>query len=262
MLNPLVFPYHRANSDIESQTYYDFRIYLLCINLTWSIKTHIVSKEKQKGRKKTKHSKFQIKPFLAQETIAGNKIPRREWCPCVCVYPKKVTEYWNPWGRLGCFSSQLFTFLTLRIFILRFWEKNILNKCPKSYLVLKKSQNSCPHFKSVFFRPSCLSAYYAPEEAFPCLLWSASSVQLEESNLFCHLGTSLPITKWPPAGKEHSPFTNNDGSFLFLFHDIPFWEERKKKKKHKEILWGYKHAGSGYKLISQFMYWTEISESQ
>jgi len=36
-------------------------------------------------------------------------------------------------------------------FFFHFWEKNILNKCPKSYLVLK-NQKFCPHFKSVLFR--------------------------------------------------------------------------------------------------------------
>lgn len=144
------------------------------------------------------------------------------------VCPKERMMYWNSWRRLGCSLLPLFTFLLWKFFLLPFLGKEHPQQVFKVLLGFKKSK-FLPSFQICLVQAYLLITHYDPEKAFSCLLLSASSVQLHKSNLFSHLGTFFPIMKQPPTGRENSRFTKRDGSFLFLFHDTPFWRKNKKK---------------------------------
>ena len=143
------------------------------------------------------HSKIQTKKsFLAQDTITGDKLIIQVWCLCLCAL-KEVDEVLKSLEQTGLLLRSAFYTSGCEnfFFFLHFWEKNILSKCSKSYLVLKHSR-FLPSFPVCLVRLTYSSAYYDPsEKAYSHLLLSASSVQLWKSNLCNHLGTSFPITK-------------------------------------------------------------------
>lgn len=71
--------------------------------------------------------------------MTSGKIPTHIGCPWVCLSKGDEVLKSLQWTRLLFFST-FYTSGFEDFFLLHFWEKSILNKCPKFYLVLKTSK--------------------------------------------------------------------------------------------------------------------------
>lgn len=116
------------------------------------------------------------------------------------VRPGKVTKT-NSWSGLARDSSCVFLSTLYTSCFENFFSSSILGeKHPQQVFTVlpgvKKlkilSLISNLSFLGFLTHHQC---YDDPGKAFSCLLLSLPSVQLEDSNLFSHLGTSLPIMK-------------------------------------------------------------------
>lgn len=195
-----------------SQTYCEFTIYFLYINLTRKVKIHIVKKKKSTPKFKSRSSSQHRKPSPVTKSPCTYGASA-----CVCPEAGEVLKFLECIQLLVLPTS--YTSCFMNFFFFHFWEKNIL-KCSKSYSVSQTSK-FLPSFQICLFQAYSLPIS-DPEKVFSCLLLPASSVQLQKSNLFSHLGPPLPTRKSPPPAKGRSPFTSLGVSSLFLFHDIPF----------------------------------------
>lgn len=126
----------------DSQTYCEFMIHFVDINLPnrKSQKTHMVKKkEKKRKRKNYPKSKLRSHFWHQQPSLVIRSSHRSDALPLCAKGSRGSTEILGAdWFVFLLSASDTSCFENF--FFLHFWEKNILNKCSKSYLVLKLSK--------------------------------------------------------------------------------------------------------------------------